>query len=541
MSQSNKNWTLFIVIVLITIFCLLVDIPRVPSWVPFSRWFTKQKIHLGLDLQGGTQLIYQTDTSNIPDDQRSAAVEGARDVIERRVNFFGVSEPLIHTAKAANEWKIVVELPGIKNVKDAIKMIGETPILEFREQGAPKQLTSQEKKDRENYNKKAEQRANDILKKALRPDADFAALAKQYSEDDGSKAQGGDLGWFGKDAMIQEFEKAAFALKKGETSKQLVETSFGYHIIKKIDERKTVDGKEEIMASHILIKTQSLEIDLSDPQSQWQYTGLTGKQLKSAQMTFGGDTNEPEVSLEFNEEGTRLFSEITQRNVGKPVAIFLDGVPISVPTVRETITGGKAVISGDFNIKEAKELSQRLSAGALPVAIQLVSQQNIGPSLGRLSVNKSFVAGVIGLLVVMIFMIVFYGFYGVIASIALLIYALINMAIYKLLPVTLTLSAIAGFIISLGMAVDANVLIFERIKDEKRAGKFGETVINDGFRHAWTAIRDSNATTLITCAILYYFGSGLVRGFGLTLGLGVLTSLFTAITVSRNLLKLFNK
>ncbi len=366
-------------------------------------------------------------------------------------------------------------------------------------------------------------------------------MAKEYSEDEGSGNQGGDLGWFGKGAMIPEFEKAAFALKKGEVTKQLVESFFGYHIIKKFDERKTADGKEEIKASHILIETQSLEIDLSNPQSQWQYTGLTGKQLKSAQVSFGGNTNESEVSLEFNEEGTKLFGEITQRNIGKPVAIFLDGVPISVPTVRETITGGKAVITGNFNIKEVKELAQRLSAGALPVAINLVSQQNIGPSLGRLSVNKSFVAGIIGLLAVMIFMITFYGFYGLIASIALLIYALINMAVYKLLPVTLTLSAIAGFIISLGMAVDANVLIFERVKDEKRLGKFGGTAINDGFRHAWTAIRDGNVTTLITCFILYYFGTGLIRGFGLTLGLGVILSMFTAITVTRNLLKLFNK
>ena len=280
---------------------------------------------------------------------------------------------------------------------------------------------------------------------------------------------------------------------------------------------------------------------MSNPQSQWQYTGLTGKQLKSVQASFGGNTYESEVSLDFNDEGTKLFGEITQRNIGKPVAIFLDGVPISVPTVRETITGGKAVITGNFNIKEVKELAQRLSAGALPVAINLVSQQNIGPSLGRLSVNKSFVAGIIGLLAVMIFMITFYGFYGLIASIALLIYALINMAVYKLLPVTLTLSAIAGFIISLGMAVDANVLIFERVKDEKRLGKFGGTAINDGFRHAWTAIRDGNVTTLITCFILYYFGTGLIRGFGLTLGLGVILSMFTAITVTRNLLKLFNK
>ncbi|MCX6741466.1 MAG: protein translocase subunit SecD, partial [Candidatus Parcubacteria bacterium] len=302
-------------------------------------------------------------------------------------------------------------------------------------------------------------------------------------------------------------------------------------------ERTNSSGQEEILASHILIKTEST--DEAAANGGWADTGLTGKQLKSAVLTFDTQTNEPQISLEFDAEGTKLFGDITTRNVGKPVAIFLDGFPISIPNVQEPITSGKAVISGKFSVKEAKDLAQRLSAGALPVPIKLVSQQNIGPSLGQIAVQKSMAAGVIGFLAVILFMVMFYGVYGLMAALSLFIYVLINLALYKLIPVTLTLAGIAGFIISMGMALDANVLIFERMRDERRLGKSGLTMIDDGFRHAWTAIRDSNVSTLIACFILYEFGTGLVRGFGLTLGLGVLLSMFTAIIITKTILKLF--
>jgi protein-export membrane protein SecD len=537
--KRERDWIIFTLILLIIFLSFLIDLPNLPSWLPFSSWFSKQKIHYGLDLLGGTELVYITEMKDIPFSQRTSAIEGARDVIERRINIFGVSEPVIHTVRSESEWKIIIELPGVKNVNEAIKMIGETPILEFREQAPPKTLTEKEKKEIADYNKEAEKKAKKILNEVLKNPEKFEELAKEYSEDLGTKEIGGNLGWFKRGVMVKEFEDAAFFLKKGEISKNLVKTKFGYHIIKKIDERINEKGEEEILASHILIKTKSEE-EVSKG-GEWIYTGLTGKQLKSAMLTFNPQTNEPEVALEFNEEGTKLFSQITSRNVGKPVAIFLDNYPISIPVVKEPITSGKAVITGKFNLKEAKKLAERLSAGALPVPIKLLSQQNIGPSLGQKSIEKILIAGIIGFLIVALFMILYYKKFGLVAVFALFVYLLINIALYKLIPVTLTLAGIAGFIVSLGMAVDANILIFERIKDEKRLGKTGLTAIEDGFSHAFTAIRDSNLTTIISCLVLYQFGTGLVRGFGLTLGLGVLISMFTAITLTKTFLRILTR
>ncbi len=539
--NRNKVWLTFVLVIVFTLLALLVDIPQVPDWVPGHQWFSKHKVHLGLDLQGGTQLIYRTDTSDIPLKEKVSAVEGARNVIERRVNIFGVTEPTVQTAKLEDEWNLIIELPGIEDVHSAVNMIGETPILEFKEQAPPHELSQSEKDAIAEYNSEAKKRAQDILEKALAKDADFSLLAQEYSEDPNSSPDGGNLGWFSRGTMIPEFEKVVFEdLSVGQITPELVTTSIGYHIIKKTDEKKDDQGKvTEVMASHILIITQSEEMIKQN--GQWQYTGLTGKQLQRASVTFDSRTGEPEVSLEFNKEGAKLFGEITGRNINKPVAIFLDNYPLSIPIVREKITSGQAVISGSFKLAEAKELARRLSAGALPVPIKLIGQQNIGPSLGKTSVEKSIIAGLLGFLLVAIFMIGFYKWRGVIAIVALSVYALIVLALYKLIPVTLTLAGVAGFIISLGMAVDANILIFERIKDERRLGKVLPVAIDDGFRHAWTAIRDGNITTIIVCFILYQFGSGLVRGFGFTLGLGVLLSMLTAIVVTRTFLRITTK
>jgi preprotein translocase subunit SecD len=277
-------------------------------------------------------------------------------------------------------------------------------------------------------------------------------------------------------------------------------------------------------------------------------TGLTGKDLKDANVQFSQQTSEPVVSLSFTDEGKKKFAEITTRNVGKQVAIFLDGYPLSAPTVNEPILTGDAVISGGFRTEEAQQLSIQLSAGALPVSISVVEQETIGASLGQEAVNKTFRAGFIGLIIVMVFMILMYGWSGFLADLALIVYALVTIALYKLVPVTLTLPGVAGLLLSIGMAVDSNILIFERMKEEIKAGKPFETAMELGFGRAWDSIKDANVATLFTCFILFnpfdfsfLNRSGMVRGFALTLALGIGISLFTGIVVTRSLLRVFLK
>jgi protein-export membrane protein SecD len=519
-------------------------INSVTAKTPYTSWIKlptapEAAYKLGLDLLGGTSLLYEADMSNIAQADRASSLSGVRDVIERRVNAFGISEPLIRTDMSGGHYRIIAELAGIKNVDQAIAMIGETPTLDFREQdtSAPVAAPTTVSPETAKYNADAKTRAEDVLKKVLAKGADFAALAKQYSEDTGSKANGGDLGCFAKGKMIPAFENAVWALKVGQTTKTLVQTQFGYHIIKKTGV-KTVDGKDEACASHILIMTKTDAPASTDQIPGWKMTQLSGKQLKKAQVVFDPQTGEPTVELTFNSEGDNLFSDITGRNVGKQVGIFLDGQPISTPVVQTKITGGTAIISGSFSVSEAKLLAQRLNAGALPVPIKLLSQETVDATLGSVSLTKSLFAGIIGLLAVILFMLIVYRFPGILASVALCIYTAVAVAVFRLLGVTMTLAGIAGFILSIGMAVDANVLIFERFKEEIRNGRTIADALNEGFKRAWNSIRDSNASTLITCVILFWFGTSTVRGFALTLAIGVLISMFSAITVTRTLLKL---
>ena len=400
-------------------------------------------------------------------------------------------------------------------------------------------LTDEQKKEIVESEKKAKKTAEDLLKRLNRGE-DFAELAKTYSEDPGSKDAGGDLGWAKKGMFVPEFDRALFEeLKVGERAKQPVRTQFGYHIIEKLEERQDDKGELEIQARHILIAAKS-ERDFQPPQNpedQWKNTALSGKQLKRASVVFDEQTQQPQVSLEFNDEGSKLFEEITSRNVDKMVGIFLDKQPISLPKVQQAITGGRAVITGTFTVQEAKLLAQRLNAGALPVPINLVSQQTVGASLGEIAIQRSLRAGLYGFLLVAIFMILYYRLPGIIAVVALLMYAAFVLAIFKLWPVTLTLAGIAGFILSLGMAVDANILIFERLKEELRLGKSLPQAMQAGFERAWTSIRDSNVSSLITCVILSWFGTSVVKGFALTLAIGIVVSMFSAITVTRTFLR----
>lgn len=575
MAVSRKRLSLTVIlIILIAVFSLLVDwhsAPlneegtefKVPEWVPGGSFWNKFNYHLGLDLKGGTHLIYEADTSQVPSEDRDSAVEGVRDVIERRVNAFGVSEPIVQTNKdEGGGYRIIVELAGVSDVNEAISMIGETPLLEFKEQNPAyaqeQELTEEQQKELDEYNEEAKKRALVANRRALSGE-DFAALARELSEDPGSQDKGGDLGWAVQGVFVPEFDEALFdQLKVGEITPTPIKTDFGYHIIKKMDERQVKDEGEvevlgedetpttlvefdntEVLSSHILILTKTAA-DILPPIDEWVNTELSGKQLQRASVQYDQQTGDPEVSLEFNDEGGQLFEEITERNVGKPLAIFLDGEPISVPNVNEKITGGRAVITGRFNLKEAKTLVQRLNAGALPVPINLISQQTVGPTLGHQSVNKSLTAGIYGLLLIALFMILYYRLPGFLAVLALTVYTVVVLMIFKVIPVTLTLAGIAGFILSIGIAVDANVLIFERLKEELRGGREFIGAVEEGFKRAWTSIRDSNVSTLLTCAILYWFGTSVIRGFAVTLAIGVVISMFSAITITRSFLRLLN-
>jgi preprotein translocase subunit SecD len=374
---------------------------------------------LGLDLLGGTHLVYQADLTNVSGNA-SDAMAGIRDVIERRVNVFGVAEPVVQVS--GND-RLIVELAGISDVNEAIKLIGETPFLEFKEE--------------------------------------------------------------------------------------------------KADARAILEAQQQ---------GQRLN---EDP---FQTTGLNGRHLSRAEVIFDQQTFQPQVSLELNEEGSRLFGELTRRNIGKTIAIYLDGFPISIPVVQSEIGDGRAVISGNFNARDAKLLATRLNSGALPVPIRLVSQQTIGATLGQESLSQSLKAGLFGLLFVAVFMVLFYRLPGIVSILALLVYTLFVLALYKFVPVTLTLAGIAGFILSLGMGVDANVLIFARMKEELASGKSVNQAVREGFRRAWLSIRDSHVTTLLSALVMYAFTTSIVKGFALTLGIGAVISLFTATIVTRSML-----
>lgn len=443
----------FLAIIIVTAISLFIALPsELPVSIHtgplnFNRTFYKRplslnifgghlifdpQIKLGLDLRGGTHLILDTDMSQIPEADRLDALESSKEVISRRIDLFGVSEPLIQTSvnQDANQYQIIVELPGVNDVDQAISLIGQTAQLEFKE-------------------------------------------------------------------LPQDIDPTS---------------------------------------------TDSAQISLDTFAS----SGLTGKDLTRSTVEFDPQTGNPVVGLKFTQEGSQLFSDITARNLNRPVAIFLDDLLVTAPYVQAVIDSGEAVISGQFTTDQAKNLSIQLNAGALPVPIQVMGQNTVGATLGNLSVAQSLEAGLIGLFMVMLFMALYYGRLGLLADTALIIYSLITLAIYKTFAVTLTLPGLAGFILSVGMAVDSNILIFERTKEELRAGKQWRTAVELGFGRAWDSIKDANLATLIITFILFnpfnwtfLVTSGLVRGFALTLAIGIFISLFTGIVVTRTLIRLF--
>jgi protein-export membrane protein SecD len=535
MNVKKKTRITIVFIVLLAVVVGLISYPKAVQKIPFLyNIFNKKKINLGLDLQGGIHLEYTADVSNVDKNKISESLQGAQDVIERRINAFGVGEPLVQSARSGGEYRIIIELPGIKNIEDAKKKIKETPFLEFKEEAGEADL-KESNKIFDSMNAQSKKKADEILQKALKGE-NFEELAKANSQDPGSKDKGGDLEFVKKGTLVPEFDKVLFegSLKNGEVYSQLVETQFGWHIIKFIESKGDGDNKE-VHAEHILFAKR----DASQfPEFKYKTTGLSGKNLKSASVVFANQgLSDPEISIKFDAEGTKIFADLTKRNIGKTIAIYLDGEVLSAPRVQAEITTGDAVITGTFTIDEAKELARNLNEGALPVPLILVSQQSIEASLGEASLKQSLNAGMIGLALVVIFMLLYYRYLGLIASLALLIYTGIMISLFKLLGFTLTLSGIAGFILSIGMAVDANILIFERTKEEIRRGRGIQGALDEGFKRAWTSIRDGNVSTIITSLILIQMGTGFVKGFAVTLVVGVLVSMFTAVTISRTLIR----
>jgi preprotein translocase subunit SecD len=401
------------------------------GWYVYSSEVSGSRpFRLGLDLSGGTQLLYKADTSAIAGGDVDQSMDALRETVERRVNLFGVGEPIVQREKGSSvagegEERLIIELPGITDANEAIAMIGQTPVLEFR-----------------------------MLKDDATPPQEGVALPN----------------------ASETFEDAI----------------------------------------------------------------LTGSHVSRAELQFGqgqgGLANEPVVVLHFDDEGKEIFADATKNGVGRMFGIFLDGVPISTPVIREEIPSGTAVISGNFTAEGARELVRNLNFGALPVPIELVSTQTVSGTLGGEAVGDGVTAGLWGFAAVALFMILWYRLPGFLATLALCLYIILSLALFKLIPVTLTAAGIAAFILSIGMAVDANVLIFARMREELANGKSTADAIKDGFARAWLSIRDSNISSIITAIILFWFGTSIIKGFALVFGLGVVISMLTAITVSRTFL-----
>ena len=408
-------WSIALLLFFLLLGTFLVWSEREGTRFPFS---------FGLDLVGGTELVYRADTSRIED--VDSAMATLKEVIERRINIFGVSEPLVQTESAGlvsgnRDERLIVGLPGITDIDRAIELIGRTPVLEFR---------------------------------LAHPDA------------------------------------------------------------------------EEILKTN----------PNASPDELFITTGLSGRYLSRARVEFNPTTGAAVIGLEFNKDGGELFAQVTREHKGEILAILLDGAILSTPVIVDEISNGKAQITGSFTPEEAKNLVRNLNYGALPVPITLATSQTMGATLGEIALNSGVRAGVVGLIILSLFLIFWYRLPGLVSVMALSFYIILSLVIFKLIPVTLSAAGLAGFILSIGMAVDANVLIFERMKEELKKNKSISEALHEGFSRAWLSIRDSNISSIITAIVLFWLGTSAVKGFALTLGIGVIISMFTAITVSRTFL-----
>ncbi|MEA3304423.1 MAG: protein translocase subunit SecD [Patescibacteria group bacterium] len=500
-------------------------------------------MHKGLDLVGGAQLEYSIDLTEVAPEDHLEIVSGIKNVIDNRVNGMGLVEPNVYTAKVGENFHVFVELPEIEDLNEAIALVGKTVSLQFKEEKLA--YSAEELQEIQAINQRIENKATEALA-SLDSGSSFDDIQAQYSSlpvsesqqvffqsDNPSAAEVLDVLQPGSytDLVSSPSEIVIYKLISSEVSQRPVLSS----------EMNSDGGESEaVMKEEQLYTVDRIVFPLKPnyPQGGFAETELTGKYFRHADVVLD-NIGKPIVQISFDEVGAQLFAEITERNINRPVAIYLDGEMISSPTVQAVISDGVAVITGRFDLTEAKELAMQMNTGAIPAPVKLVSQQKIGASLGNDSWERGILAGFLGFILLCVYMIWYYRFSGLLASLALTLYALIVYAIFKIFGLTISLAGIAGFILSIGMAVDANILIFERIKEELREGRSMKESLEIGFSRAWSSIRDSNSSSLITCAILFIFASGMIRGFAVTLAIGIVVSIFTAVTLTRNLLYLW--
>jgi protein-export membrane protein SecD len=510
--MKNRNTILLIIILILSLIVLYIDLSNRGLSFELGPISMDQdfSIKQGLDLQGGLQVLLEAD---LPpgEDPEPGSLDVSAQIIGNRVNALGVVEPLVQTQGSR---RIIIELPGVEDPEQAVATIKETGLLEFIDAG-------------------------DFFV----PPGTAVQTTYPLLESEGATTELVEGGVTPPESPITGTQEIESPATEGEAPAGPAIT-------------------DRVFA-----------------------TVLTGAHLEAAAVQRDEQTGQFLIAFELNDEGGQIFDEYTGRNINKILSIVLDKEIISSPVIQSRIPDGRGVIQGDFTPEEAQNLVVQLRYGALPVPLRVEATRAIGPTLGQDSVQKSLQAGAVGLTIVLLFMLIYYRLPGLLADLALILYGLLNLAVYKVgwpvlllisivliisyfldrkdvwplalggilllatlglaaagfTGVTLTLPAVTGFILSTGMAVDANILVFERMKEELRAGRSLSSAIEAGFSRAWTSIRDSNISTLITCAILFYFGStfgaGAVRGFAITLALGVIINLFTAITVTRTLMR----
>lgn len=581
---------LIVVLLLVVASGLFLGFQRVEIG-PFVRGddTTLLGLSLGLDLQGGSHLVYEaepiSEDGGEPQPPTAEDMESLKLIIERRVNSSGLGEPII---QILGDDRLLIQLPGVDDPERAKRQIGETAQLVFRHRQTipprnlaaegvvtdadvvsvrvepiPEELLPESEAATEQSSDESEPEPEPIpvIIVEMTPEgtARFDEVLASLSNEFNVAAATANVFTFQSHLQAGYLPSLRVTINGNETLNGVIappairrlEGTNRYVLPYTQPDVPTESGDVPApLEPHDLETAQGVVGDdatilfIEQPGRVDEDFGLGGDNLSRAYASLHASSQQPIINLEFDSLGTRLFGEKTTEIAGSPtdsIAIFLDGEELIAPVVRQPITTGTAIIEGGFTLERAQDISLLLEGGRLPVDVNLIQERSVDAILGSDSLAKSVVAGVVGLALVFLFMTLYYRVPGLVASLALLIYTLLVLAVFKLMPVTLTLSGVAATILSVGMAVDANVLIFERMKDELRNGRTLISAINIGFNRAWPAIRDSNVSTLITCAILYYFsnqlGTTIVQGFAATLAIGVMLSMFSAIVVSRTILR----